>query len=181
MKVDFNFESLSSRIKMISSQLSRLVSSRLRPCVSSATCRLRLASTASASGQQSSPKSQPTEVLQVDTFQSRDFFEVHKLFTIGDLFRARVHLGHTPRASKEEMKPFIYGHRFDTAIINLDETALLLRQALNFLAQIAYRGGIVLFVARQPQLVHLVEKTAIEAGEYAHCRPWKHEILTASK
>lgn len=79
------------------------------------------------------------------------------------------------------MRPFIYGRRFDTAIIDLNETALLLRQALNFLAHLSYMGGIVLFVARQPKLVHLVEKTAIEAGEYAHCRKWSHEILTNTK
>ncbi len=76
------------------------------------------------------------------------------------------------------MKPFIYGNRFDTAIINLDETALLLRQALNFLAHIAYNGGIILFLARQPQLVHLVERAAIESGEYAHCRKWQTAIFT---
>merc|ERR1719483_1201580 len=106
----------------------------------------------------------------IDPMKSRDFFQVHKLFTIEDLFRARVHLGHTTTATSAEMKPFIYGNRFNTAVIDLDETALLLRQALNFLAHIAYQQGIVLFAVRQPQLVHLVERTAIECGEYAHCR-----------
>ena len=77
------------------------------------------------------------------------------------------------------MRPFIYGHRFDTTIIDLDETSLLLRQALNFLAHIAYQGGIILFMARQPQIVHLVEKAAIECGEYAMCRKWRTEILLA--
>ena len=33
-------------------------------------------------------------------------------------------------------------------------------QALNFLAHISSRGGIVLFVARQPHLVQAVEATA---------------------
>ena len=85
------------------------------------------------------------------------------------------------RATSAEMKPFIYGNRFNTAIIDLDETALLLRQALNFLAHIAYKEGIVLFSVRQPQLVHLVERTAIECGEYAHCRKWKSTIFTAEE
>ena len=31
----------------------------------------------------------------IDPMKSRDFFQVHKLFTIEDLLRARVHLGHT--------------------------------------------------------------------------------------
>ena len=84
-------------------------------------------------------------------------------------------------ASTVQMKPFLYGHRFDTTIIDLDETALLLRQALNFMAHIAYRGGVIMFLVRQPQFVHLVERTAIESGEYAHCRKWKTEILTADE
>ena len=81
------------------------------------------------------------------------------------------------RASTPQMRPFIYGNRFDTTIIDLDETSLLMRQALNFLAHIAYQGGVILFLARQPQLVHLVEKAAMESGEYAHCRKWRTEIL----
>ena len=64
-----------------------------------------------------------------------------------DLFDARVHLGH--KLATDQMRPFIYGNRFGVNIIDLDETALLLRQALNFLAHIAYRNGIILFVARQ--------------------------------
>ena len=79
------------------------------------------------------------------------------------------------------MKPFIYGHRFGTTIIDLDETALLLRQALNFLAHVAYNDGIIVFLARQPQIVHMVENCAWEAGEYAHCRKWETIMLTNPK
>lgn len=116
---------------------------------------------------------------KVDPLKIRDFFGVQQLFTVEDLFRARVHLGHTPTQLTPQMKPFVYGTRFNTSIIDLDETSLLLRQALNFMAHIAYKGGIILFLARQPQLVHMVEKTALESGEYAHCRRWKTTILTA--
>lgn len=35
--------------------------------------------------------------VKIDPLKSRDYFEVHKLFTVEDLFKARVHLGHTPR------------------------------------------------------------------------------------
>ena len=31
----------------------------------------------------------------IDPMKTRDYFGVHKLFTIKDLFEARVHLGHT--------------------------------------------------------------------------------------
>ena len=111
----------------------------------------------------------------------RDYFDVHKLFTTKDLFNARVHLGHSVRSLLPQMRPFIYGVRFDTCIFDLDETALLLRQALNFMAHVANRGGIILFVARQPQMVHMVERTAIECGEYAQCRQWSTETFTATR
>ena len=84
------------------------------------------------------------------------------------------------RSLSPQMRPFIYGTRFDTTIIDLNETAILLRQALNFLAHMAYKGGIIMFMVRQPQLVHMVEQAAIESGEYAHCRPWNPQILLAS-
>ena len=35
------------------------------------------------------------EKPRIDPLKSRDYFQVHKLFTVEDLFRARVHLGHT--------------------------------------------------------------------------------------
>ena len=43
-------------------------------------------------------------------------------------------------------------------IIDLDQTALLLRQALNFIAHVAYKGGIVMFVCRQPSLIHMTDR-----------------------
>ena len=113
-----------------------------------------------------------------DPLNTRDYFGVNKLFTIKDLFNARVHLGHTARSLVPQMKPFIFGTRFDTCIFDLDETALLLRQALNFISHVAHRGGIILFVARQPQISHMVERTAIECGEYAQCRQWSTEVFT---
>ena len=44
------------------------------------------------------------------------------------------------RCATPQMRPFIYGSRFNTSIIDLNETTILLRQALNFLAHVAYRG-----------------------------------------
>ena len=48
------------------------------------------------------------------------------------------------------------------------------------MAHVAHRGGIILFVARQPQMVHMVERTAVECVEYAQCRQWSTEIFTAT-
>ena len=56
-----------------------------------------------------------------------DFFEVHKLFTIRDLFDAKVHLGHHKGCWSPLMKPYLYGRRADYHIINLRQTAEHLR------------------------------------------------------
>ena len=60
--------------------------------------------------------------------------------------------------------------RMDMCIIDLDQTAMLLRQALNFTAHVAYRGGIIMFVCRQPSLVHMTDRAAMDCGEFSYTR-----------
>lgn len=112
--------------------------------------------------------------------QHPDFFKVANLFTVEDLFKARVHLGHKDGSFHSRMTPFIFGSRLGHLIIDLDQTAEHLRQALNFTAHIAFRGGIILFVCRTPQHQFLIENFAQESGEYAHTRFWQGGVLTNS-
>ncbi|XP_069556897.1 small ribosomal subunit protein uS2m isoform X2 [Brachyistius frenatus] len=107
-----------------------------------------------------------------------DFFRVSELFSLKDLFDARVHLGHKKGCRHRLMAPYLYGCRLDQDIIDLDQTAEHLQRALNFTAHVAYRGGIVLFVSRRRQFGQLVESTARECGEYAHTRYWQGGLLT---
>ncbi|XP_972870.2 small ribosomal subunit protein uS2m [Tribolium castaneum] len=109
-----------------------------------------------------------------------DYFHVHDLFTVRDLFNARVHYGHKEGSLNERMLPYIYGSRLGHIIFDLDKTADYLRRALNFAAHIAYRDGIILFLLRGAQNSHLVEKTAQECGEFAHTRFWRGGIFTNS-
>jgi small subunit ribosomal protein S2 len=120
------------------------------------------------------------EPSKLDTsLKYQDYFGVHNLFTVKDLFDARVHLGHKHTALDNRMNQFVYGTRFGQSILDLDQTTLHMRQALNFLAHIVYRNGIVLFICRQPQLIHMVDKTAQECGEYSYTRNWRTEIFCA--
>ncbi|XP_027005127.1 28S ribosomal protein S2, mitochondrial [Tachysurus fulvidraco] len=107
-----------------------------------------------------------------------DFFSVSELFTIKDLFEARVHLGHKKGCRHRLMEPYLFGTRLDMDIIDLEQTASHLQQALNFTAHVAYRGGIVLFISRRRQYTHLTESTAQRCGEYAHARYWQGGVLT---
>ncbi|XP_042904569.1 small ribosomal subunit protein uS2m isoform X1 [Parasteatoda tepidariorum] len=118
------------------------------------------------------PSEVPSEIEMPDPLDHPDFFEVQNLFTVKDLFDARVHYGHTMGTLNEHMRQFILGSRQGTLIFDLDQTAELLRDALNFIAHIAFRGGIILFVARYKQNSYIIEKTALECGEFCHTRNW---------
>ncbi|XP_012062026.1 PREDICTED: 28S ribosomal protein S2, mitochondrial [Atta cephalotes] len=119
--------------------------------------------------------------VMLDPLTHPDFFQVHKLFTVKDLYDARVHYGHKEISLNEHMETFIFGSRLGHLIIDLDQTAELLRQALNFTAHIAFRGGIILFISRNPQVTHLVDKTAKECKEFSQTRFWRQGLFPNSR
>lgn len=95
-----------------------------------------------------------------------------------DLFDARVHFGHKEGSLDDRMRPYIYGTRLGHIIFDLDKTAIHLRHALNFAAHIAYRDGIIMFVNRNAQNSHHVERISMECGEFAHTRYWRGGVFT---
>ncbi|XP_024154404.1 28S ribosomal protein S2, mitochondrial [Oryzias melastigma] len=137
--------------------------------------------TVSAAASVSPPQPQPDgaveKILNIP-LEKTDFFRVAELFSMKDLFDARVHLGHKKGCRHRLMEPYLYGCRMDQDIFDLDQTVEHLQLALNFTAHIAYRGGIILFVSRRRQFGHLVESTAKDCGEYAHTRYWQGGLLT---
>ncbi|XP_003691877.1 28S ribosomal protein S2, mitochondrial [Apis florea] len=120
------------------------------------------------------------DLNQIDPLSHPDFFHVYNMFTIKDLFDAKVHFGHKEGSLNDHMRPFIFGSRLGHLIIDLDKSAELLRQALNFTAHIAFKDGIILFIAKNPQISYLVENTAKECQEYAHTRKWNLGTFTNS-
>lgn len=107
-----------------------------------------------------------------------DYFGVSKMFSVEDLFKARVHYGHKLGSLDDRMKSYLYGERLGHAIFDLDKTAEHLRAALNFTAHMAYRDGLILWFIRNPQCTHLVEKSAKECGEFAYTRVWRGGVFT---
>ncbi|MBN3322395.1 RT02 protein, partial [Atractosteus spatula] len=118
------------------------------------------------------------EKLLTEPLKHPDFFRVSELFSLKDLFEARVHLGHKRGCRHRLMEPYLFGCRLEQDIIDLDQTVEHLQQALNFTAHVAYRGGVILFISRNRQFSHLIEKTARDCGEYAHTRYWQGGLLT---
>ncbi|XP_028570560.1 small ribosomal subunit protein uS2m [Podarcis muralis] len=128
-----------------------------------------------------SPEEAPTvdyDRLLGEPLKNPDFFNVQELFSLKDLFDARVHLGHKKGCRHRFMEPYIFGCRLDQDIINLEQTMVHLQLALNFMAHVAYRKGIILFISRNRQFSHRIEATAKECGEYAHTRYWQGGLMT---
>ncbi|KAK5618590.1 28S ribosomal protein S2, mitochondrial [Crenichthys baileyi] len=119
-----------------------------------------------------------TEKILNLPLEKPDLFRVSELFSLKDLFDARVHLGHKKGCRHRLMEPYLYDSSLDYDIIDLDKTVEHLQLALNTTAETAYRGGIILFVSRRRQFCHLVETTAKDCGEYAHTRYWQGGLLT---
>ncbi|CAH3037923.1 unnamed protein product [Pocillopora meandrina] len=109
-----------------------------------------------------------------------DYFEVHKLFTLKDLFNANVHLGHNEGCWDPLMKPYLFGVREKHHIIDLNQTVVHLRLALNVLSHIAYKRGKILFISAHPQFEELTQRTARECDEYFITRRWRGGTLTNS-
>ncbi len=65
--------------------------------------------------------------------------------SVRDLFNNRVHYGHKVGTLHPKMKEFLFGERLGVCVFDLDQTAELLKKALNFLAHVVYKDGIVLF------------------------------------
>ena len=91
-----------------------LVSRSLRPSSGRRTFAARLLERTSSSSSEASatapPPSPTTEApSQVDPLSTMDFFGVHRLFTVSDLFSARVHLGHRATNVDPRMRDFVFG------------------------------------------------------------------------
>ncbi|KAM7539243.1 hypothetical protein Aperf_G00000052073 [Anoplocephala perfoliata] len=115
-----------------------------------------------------------------DPLQSPDYFGLRETISVEQLFKIRAHLGHKSLLRNPYMTPYIFGTRQGIDILDLEQTAELFFDALNFTAHIAYRGGIILFMIQHQQMMHLVEKTAKAVGEYSYCRPWGGGVFTDS-
>ena len=98
--------------------------------------------------------------------------------TLRELLEAGVHFGHQTRRWNPKMRRFIFGERSGIHIIDLQKTERLLAEAQAFAANVAGRGGTVLFVGTKKQARDTVAKAAEESGmPYIHQR-WLGGLLT---
>jgi small subunit ribosomal protein S2 len=98
--------------------------------------------------------------------------------TIQDLLQAGVHFGHQTRRWNPKMRRYIFGERGGIHIIDLEQTAVLLKKAQDFVGDLAARGGIVLFVGTKKQARDAIKDDATRAGMAYIDQRWLGGLLT---
>ena len=95
-----------------------------------------------------------------------------------ELLEAGVHFGHQTKRWNPKMKPFIFERKNQIYIINLGETVKQLHTACEFLANLATKGGKVLFVGCKKQAQEAVKEAATACGQYYVNQRWLGGTLT---
>src|SRR6202011_3206458 len=95
-----------------------------------------------------------------------------------DLIDAGVHFGHRASRWNPKMRPYIYGKRNLIHIIDLRETVRGLSRGHRFLAQLAAKGSLVLFVGTKRQAKDTVEREAARCGMPYVSERWLGGTLT---
>jgi small subunit ribosomal protein S2 len=98
--------------------------------------------------------------------------------TMKALLEAGVHFGHQTKRWNPKMEPYIFGDRSGIHIIDLHKTAQLLKEAQDFLADIAARNGKVVFVGTKKQAQEIVQHEAERCGMFYINRRWLGGTLT---
>ena len=97
---------------------------------------------------------------------------------IRELLEAGVHFGHQTRRWNPRMRRFIYGEREGILIIDLLQTEELLKEATEFVTEVAAKGGVILFVGTKKQARDSVEEWAERCGMPYVNRRWLGGLLT---
>ena len=97
---------------------------------------------------------------------------------IEELVEAGVHYGHQSRKWNPKMKPYLLVKRGGVHLINVEETALRLESASEFLAKLALDGGKILFVGCKRQAQDAVRQAADACGQYYVNHRWLGGMMT---
>ena len=95
-----------------------------------------------------------------------------------ELLDAGVHFGHQTRRWNPKMKPYIFTQRNGIYIVDLRQTAVAFREALDFLGEIGVNGGEVLFVGTKRQAQDAVREAAARTGMHFVNQRWLGGLLT---
>jgi small subunit ribosomal protein S2 len=97
---------------------------------------------------------------------------------VKELLEAGLHFGHQTRRWNPSMRRYIYGERDGIHIIDLLQTEELLAEARRFAADVAGKGGTILFVGTKKQASDAVREWADRCGMPYVNQRWLGGLLT---
>jgi len=118
----------------------------------------------------------PSDEVQVATETETEREPVE--LSIRCLLESGAHFGHQTQRWNPRMRPYIFGERNGTHIIDLDQTLPLMREALDHLREIVAEGGTVLFVGTKRQAAPIVHDESVRAEQFYVNNRWLGGMLT---
>ena len=100
--------------------------------------------------------------------------------TLELLMASQAHMGHHASIWNPANSRYIYGVREGIHIISLEETAAHLRRAARVVEEIAYHGGLILFVGTRPGQTQIVTQAARLAKACHLFTKWTPGTITNS-
>ncbi|MBI4708706.1 MAG: 30S ribosomal protein S2 [Candidatus Portnoybacteria bacterium] len=104
-----------------------------------------------------------------------------KLPSVEELVGAGAHFGHRTSRWNPKMKPYIFGVRHAVHIIDADKSLAKLEEAVNFISEIASKGGTILFVGTKPTVKKIIQEGAQNCGMPYVIGRWLGGTLTNFK
>lgn len=98
--------------------------------------------------------------------------------SLSKLLEAGVHLGHKAHRWNPKMFPYIYKELNDIHIIDLVQTAVLLREAQKYLKKASSEGKTFLFVGTKRQIKTLIAQEAKRCNAFYVNHRWLGGMLT---
>ncbi|KAJ3203347.1 28S ribosomal protein S2, mitochondrial [Clydaea vesicula] len=86
--------------------------------------------------------------------------------TLKNLLATNLHLGHNKKIQNKFMSKFIFGQRNNIQIINLDQTLVYLRKAINVTREVSFAGGNILFVGTRPAIHNITVQAAVNSNSF---------------
>lgn len=98
--------------------------------------------------------------------------------TLELLMSSQCHMGHHKSLWNPAMQRYIYGVRADIHIISLEETAAALRRAAKVVEEVAFLGGLMLFVGTRKGQMEVISRAAELAGACHLFTKWVAGTIT---
>jgi len=101
--------------------------------------------------------------------------------TVQELLEAGVHFGHSVNKWNPKMEPYIYAAKQGVHILDLDQTAKLLKEAGEYLFDVASKGGQIIFVCTKKQVAQIAKEQALRCGAMYMNERWMGGTITNFK